>query len=387
MIKKISIFSVLFLILGGSIFYFSATKLQKNKIKHFVYHNLGILESDWNINIKKKENEYIANFDSPTLLIDDVYSSMEGPYTYKKTMLNKNEDALYWIHQFEAKANSTNNKKGNSNDFICHVNLYHSTVEHFSRMGFQDRIGAQKESQLITLTTGGLNVKFPKGFGYPVYSNEKILLGSQALNLNDKNDWFNVNYNFKIHYSKENPKTIKPLYMKYLVLTLPYKDEAKPQFKTSIDNLPEYVVCAGANSNSRHESVNEKGENITAFWKVPVGKHIYSSDVTNLLALNKEETMHYINVHVHPYATNLALVDATTNTVIFESIITNAQHKKGIKNITSFSSEEGVVLYPDHKYKMKLTVNNTTKEEIDMMGSFFVYFYDKEFDEKLKSEI
>ena len=387
MIKKIIIYSLLLLALGSTIIYFMSTKLTKNKIKHAVYHKLGVLESDWNINTTTINKEYLANFDSPTLLIDDIYSSMEGPYTYKKTMLNENEDKLYWISKFEAKANSQISTKSASNDFICHVNLYHSTVEHFSRMGFADRIGAQKESQLITLTTGGLSVEFPKGFGYPVYSNEKILLGSQALNLNKKNDWFHVDYNFKIHYSKEEEQTIKPLYMKYLVLTQAYKGDNWSAKLAPQNNLPNYVVCAGAESSTRHKSVNEKGENITAFWRVPIGKHVYESNVNSLLALQENETVHFINVHTHPYATSLELINTTTNTSLFKSKITNFKNKKGVKNITSFSSEEGIEFSSNDRYKMILTVNNTSENEVNMMGSMFVYFYDKEFDFKLKSDI
>ena len=43
------------------------------------------------------------------------------------------------------------------------------------------------------------------------------------------------------------------------------------------------------------------------------------------------------------------------------------------------------MLYPDHDYELVLTVNNTTKENQDMMASMFVFLYDKEMDKKLKS--
>lgn len=385
MIKKIAVYSFLFIILCGSIFYFSSTKLTKNKIKHAVLHKLGILNSEWKITTEKKNDTYIASFNSPTLLIDDIYNSMEGPYTYKRFKLDETKDELLWISRFQANANSKLLQKSVSNDFICHVNLYHNSAEHYSRMGINDKIAKQSDRQLISLlTTGSLNIEFPKGFAYPIFSNEKILIGSQALNLNKKDNWFNVDYTYKIHYSTQ--KKIKPLYMKYVVLAMPYK-EGTSEEKESHDKLPYFVECA-LPSTERHKKENGKGELITSFWKVPKGKHTYQNDVTDILSLQKVETLHYINVHVHPYARSLELIDITTNTSVFKSIITNADGKKGIEDITSFSSIEGVKLYPNHQYNMILEVDNTSKianSETDMMCGMFLYFYNEDFDKKLNN--
>lgn len=389
MIKKIAKISVLLLLMAGTIFYFSSTKLFKNKLKHLVFHKLDIIDADWVINTIKKDKKYTVSLDSPTLLIDDIYTSMEGPYVYKKLELNENQDELYWVHGFKIDAKSKMYEDKTSDDFICHANLYHSNVEHFARMGLDNRIGAMGESQLITLTQGHLDVLFPEGFGYPVFSNEKIIIGAQALNLNKKKSWFKIDYNLKLEYSKKEDNKIKPLYMQYVVLALPYEEELVQEFKLSDElklskKLPDYVKCAGPESNTRHEAYNEKGEKITAFWEVPVGKHIYTNNVTRILKLSKTEIIHYINIHVHPYAESLELIDVTTNTSVFKSIITNFKDRKGIKNFTYYSSKLGLKLFSDHQYEMKLTVNNTTNKEIDMMASMFFYFYDKELAEKLK---
>ena len=48
----------------------------------------------------------------------------------------------------------------------------------------------------------------------------------------------------------------------------------------------------------------------------------------------------------------------TTNKTVFKSIITNSDGKKGIESISSFSSIEGVALYPNHKYTLIQKVNN-----------------------------
>ncbi len=382
--KKIIFASLSILFLGAIVTYFSLTKMTRNKIKHVVLHNLGVLESDWVINTVANNESFKTSLKSPSLLVDDVYISMEGPVIYKRFMLNEFEDQLYWIKGFDAKANSNLATSNRSNDFICHVNFYHSSTEHYSRMGFNDRIGKQSHSQLITLTTGSLNVQFPEGFAYPVFSNEKILIGSQTLNLNNEHKWFNLYYDFNIHYSKN--KNFKPLYMQYLVMALPYETDFPEQKNLMEYQLPSFVQCAGPSSKDMYKSSDKYGQTTTAFWKVPKGRHTYINDVTYILDLKKPKTIHYINAHAHPYATSLELVDATTNTSIFKSIITNSKDKKSITKITSFSSVEGVTLLPDHQYKMILDVDNTSDKEVDMMTSFFVYFYDQELNDKLKGK-
>ena len=246
-------------------------------------------------------------------------------------------------------------------------------------MGMEDRINIQVP-QLITLTKGELDFKFPEGYGYPIFSNEKIFLGTQALNLNIKNPLFKINYNFKLKFEKDKEKRLKPLYMRYAVLVLPYDVTDKIDF-SDIDSKVRCVIPTG--DHHGFNSLNEKREPITAFWKVPVGKHTYRSNFTKVLDLDTVVTLHKINSHVHPFATSLALRDITLDTTLFKSLVTNYENRIGLEKITSFSSIEGIKLYPDHEYELVEEVNNTTDSEIEMMGSMFLYFYDYKLDKKL----
>ena len=380
-----------FIILGvvfiGTIFiyYLTFSEVKKNQVKNFILHKTGVLSSEWIISTVKKNKEYVTKFKSPTLYVDNIYTSMKGPHTNEKFKLNEKEDDIYWVTKFKGIANS----KFNSNDFICHMNLFHSNIEHFSRLGFQERINIQ-DSRLITLTKGALSIEFPKGFGYPIYSNEKMFISSQALNLYKKDERFNVDFDFELHYFKNENKKLKPLYMKYLVLSLPYKNGIA-QKTTSDTNNPileelvgaPFVECAAPSSDKRFEATNDKGETFTAFWKVPPGEHVYINDVTKILDIKKTETIHFINIHAHPYANSLELIDKTEDRIIFKSIITNSKGRKGIEKMTNFSSIKGVKLYPNHKYVLKQKVNNILNIEVDMMASMFIYFYDEELDLKL----
>lgn len=373
------------LIVGTLCYYFMLPKVAQNRIKKVALHKLGVLDAAWSMHTEHLDTEYVTTFNSQTLFVDGIYTSMQGPSSYKKFVLDEKEDELYWITKFRGSAKTSFVSEGVSHDFICHMNLYHSDVAHFARLGLNDRIKTQQESQLITLTKGILSVDFPKGFGYPIYSNEKILVGSQALNLNDKESKFKVNYDFKMHYNKDKDTRLKPLYMRYLVLGMPYKDESESKQKTVNTNKDKFfVTCAGPSDNRRFKAENEKGEKFTAFWKVPKGEYTYVNDATSLLNLNEEKTIHLINAHVHPFATSLELKDKTTNTTVFKSEVTNYKNRIGIDKITSFSSEKGIKVYPNHQYELILKVNNTIEKDVDMMASMFIYYYDKELDLKLK---
>ncbi len=387
--KKILLTLAVLSIVGVLTIYFNLTKQRKNQVKQLILHNVGILNSEWEIDTNKNDKTFTTHLKSPSLYIDDIYTSMEGPYTYKRFRLNDSEDKLYWVKGFKADAN-TKFKKSTSNDFICHVNFYHSSQEHFSRLGFNDRIGTQRESQMILLTTGGLNVEFPKGFAYPIYSNEKLLIGSMALNLNKEDENFNIDYDFVIDYEKEQ-SNLKPLYMRYVVVALPYEDDNQPEHKMDNSSIigfkrPSFVECAGPSSNNFFRGTDDKGQKTTSFWKIPEGEYIYKSDITYVLNLEKEETIHYINIHAHPTAESLSIFDETTNEYLYQAEIINSKEKKAIVKLSTYSSEEGLIMYPDHKYQIVLKGNNNTGHAVDMMANMFLYFYDSELDNKLKSE-
>jgi len=204
------------------------------------------------------------------------------------------------------------------------------------------------------------------------------------LNLNYTNPLFTVNYDFNIKFKKDKEERLKPLYMRYAVLVLPYNIKDNLDYNdNSINNKVSCVIPKG--DHHGFNSLNEKGEPITAFWKVPVGKHIYRSNFTKVLALDTIVTLHKINSHVHPFATSLELRDITIDSTLFKSLVTNYKDRIGLDKITSYSSNEGIKLYPDHEYELVEEVNNTTDSEIEMMGSMFLYFYDYKLDKILDS--
>ena len=94
--------------------------------------------------------------------------------------------------------------------------------------------------------------------------------------------------------------------------------------------------------------------------------------------------LHHAAIHVHPFAESLALIDKTSNNMLFESKVLNHSSKIGLEDVSYYSSSEGIMLYPDHNYELVLQVNNTSGVDQDMMASMFIFLYDREMDEKLE---
>ena len=96
--------------------------------------------------------------------------------------------------------------------------------------------------------------------------------------------------------------------------------------------------------------------------------------------------LHSAAIHVHPFATRIMLFNKTTQKPIFVSKVTNHQNSIGLTNIENFTSKEGIWLFANQEYEIVLEVNNTSKEDQDMMGSMFLFFYDEEMDAIVNSK-
>ena len=82
-----------------------------------------------------------------------------------------------------------------------------------------------------------------------------------------------------------------------------------------------------------------------------------------------DTTVHYIAVHLHPFAESLELVDLTTGEPVFKSEVDNFEDKIGLRRVQYFSSEEGVPVYKDHEYELMSIYNNTTSVNQDEINT------------------
>lgn len=370
-IYKYITFSILLSLLFGTAIYSQLSNRHKAILKTNFLHTTGILNSNWSVT--NSEDLYLT--ESPTFLVDGIYKSMEGPKSSRFIQLNQKKELL-WIKGFEIKAFDAETDKELSNDFICHMNMDFNDVTYFENFGLKDRIGKQFP-RLTTLSHGLEKFEFPEGYAFPVYGNDFLYVTTQVLNRNIPIINKKVKHQVAISY-ENNSKKIKPLFSKSVYMQLPY-DEFNWN-KQPLD--PGSNQCVPVETKI-HIYKDSKGNKLSGHWKIPKGAKNYRSSINEHLALEKPMRLHFAAPHVHPFATSIGIFDKTTGKMLFNCAIKNHKTNIGIDQISTFSSINGIWLYPDHDYEMVMTCNNNSNEEEDMMGSMFLFFYDQELESKL----
>lgn len=371
-IYKYLAFTFIISSLFGITTYFLLSKRHKAIVKTTVLHTLGIVDSKWNIDEEQQEYKML----SPTFLIDGIYKSMEGPKSSRYIQLNQN-DNLLWITGFDVKAVDAETNKEISKDFICHMNVDLNDSNYYTAFGLQDRIGKQYP-RLTSLSNGFESFNFPNGYGVPIKGNEFLYITTQALNHNQPKVFKKIKHLITVQHENYNGSQ-KPLMSKTVFIQLPYNKENP--FKSPSD--PGSNQCIPVETKN-HSYMDKNGNTLSGHWVVPVGKNTYKSSITDQLQIKDSLRLHFSAIHVHPFATSISLKDKTTNSTIFKSAISNYTDKIGLIKVEPFSSEEGVWMFANHEYELILETNNTSTADQDMMGSMFLFFYDKELDEKLE---
>lgn len=369
-IYKISGLVILVLIIAAAIWYSLLPNRHKAIVKTTLLHKLHIIDADWNVDNANSEYKMI----SPSFLIDGIYKSMEGPKASNYVQLSQ-DSTLLWLTGFHVKALDAKTRQPVSNDFICHTNVDFNDVDYYSDFHLTDRIGKQYP-RMTSLSHGLENFTFPKGYGVPMKGNDLLFVTTQTLNHNRKGIRFQVKHEVAIDYSKA--AGLKPLMSRTAFIMLPY-DKRDP-YKEPTD--PGTNQCIPVETKN-HTYDDGNGNMLSGHWVIPAGKNTYRSSVNNQLQITDSLRLHAAAIHVHPFATSIALFDKTDNKPIFVSKISNHKDRIGLDKIEQFSSEEGIWLYKSHDYELVLAVDNTTNEQQDMMGSMFLFFYDKQLDEIL----
>ncbi len=372
--SKIFKFSIVLLILSivvGTIWYFSLSNRHKAIVKTTLLHKTGLVDNEWLVENKTKEYKML----SPTFIVDAIYKSMEGPKASNYVMLSQ-DSTLLWMTGFKVEAQNAKTGEKMSNDFICHMNVDINDTKYYSNFGLENRIGKQYP-RLTSLSHGMETFTFPEGFGVPMKGNDLLYVTTQTLNHNIKNAYYKVKHKVTIAYDEN--QNLKPLMSKTAFIMLPY-DQYDP-YKSPIDPGTDFCIPVETKNHSYDDG---KGNKLSGHWVIPIGKNKYRSNINHQLEIKDSLRLHAAAIHVHPFATKIMLFNKTTQQPIFVSNITNHQNSIGLKNIENFSSEEGIWLFANQDYEIVLEVNNTSNTEQDMMGSMFLFFYDKEMDSILQ---
>lgn len=358
--------------LFGIITYNLLSNRHKAIIKTTLVHKLGLVDNNWLVENDSKEYKML----SPTFIIDAIYKSMEGPKSSRYIQLSQSDETL-WITGFDVKALDADTNELISNDYICHMNVDLNDVNYYSNWNLKDRIGKQYP-RLTSLSNGFVSFDFPEGYGVPIKGNEFLFITTQALNHNEKPIFKKIKHLVTVKNEEYNG-TQKPLMSKTVFIQLPYNKQ--DPFKTPLD--PASNQCIPVETKN-HSYADANGNMLSGHWVIPKGKNIYRSSINSQLQLKDSLRLHFSAIHVHPFATSIALYDTTTKQNIFKSAISNYTDKIGLIKVEPFSSVEGVWLYENHEYELVLEVENTKSIDQDMMGSMFLFFYDKKLEGNIK---
>ena len=345
--------------------------------------------------------------------VDRLYRSMKGPQSQQQIRLgDPATEELLWITGYSAVMVGADGAASMAQEFMCHSNLDVDTAAH------RQAVGASRgfNPRLFTLSQGQFAVRFPPGFGIPVLSTESMRLTTQVLNLNHDDQTFQVRHKVTVEFVRDRDLegSLRPLFPSgvYGLVSLegrplhfgvPGDEGAAPQDASGSTTHSTHAVDSGATEHgedhalaeaaeggmgpgcmigqnaAQHEYQDPLGQRFTGHWVVEPGREENRTLVTKILNLPFDTRVHYIAVHLHPFAESLELVDLTRGTTVFKSHVRPAERGIGIDHVEYFSSPEGLQLHQDHDYELVSLYNNTSGEAQDSMAVMYLYLADVEF--------
>jgi hypothetical protein len=279
---------------------------------------------------------------------------------------------------------------------MCHTNLDVDPTDHGGRFGAKKAI----TGRLFTLSQGQYRIDMPAGFGIPVQSDEPIAVNTQVLNLNMTEGKKKVRHRVLMRYVRdaEVKKPMKPLYVAgaYGLKLLEGDDghyglESKHEghhghhgyrgnHREGADaSEVDHTACLPGKNAGTNSFDDGQGRVFTGHWVVEPGREVNHTRVTELMDLPFDTTLHYVAVHLHPFAESLELKDLTTGKTAYKAKTRQADKGVGLAHVDFYSSPEGIPLYKDHEYEIISVYNNTSGKPQDSMAVMNLYLLDQEF--------
>ncbi len=309
--------------------------------------------------------------------IDRKYRSMTGPQSTMPVAMEPGPPELLWITGYSADVVGDAGDPSGLDQFMCHSNLDLDSSEYIKRFHLQHDVNPR----LFTLSQGQMDIEFPAGFGIPVWSDEKLSLTTQVLNLNYDDCDMKVRHRTRIRYVRDAdlPFAMEPLY-EDAVFGL--KLLAGSDGRYGMD--PRHAEHGGASclpgqNAAAFQYHDDFGRTFTGHWIVHPGREVNRTPVDAMLALKRDTTVHFIAVHLHPFAESLELVDATEGKTVFKSFARNPSDRIGLDRVDTFESPEGIPIRHDHHYELVSTYDNTSGQDQDSMAVMYLYLRDPDF--------
>lgn len=329
-----------------------------------------------------KDIEHSLEIISPTMKIDKIYRSMQGPNEYNDVSVSS-DDELVWLVGYKGKVTSASGVV--SEGYMCHNNidvlLKEDNPWKIRTLGTNTRI--------FTLTQGQTDLHLPEGFGIPFPSDAEFQVSSQVLNHNEPDIDIDVRHEVELIY-KNQSELSKPLIPLYQQAVFVAKQTSGPvgAYGSAIDSVYKIIEDNGvhhcmANCEIEYEGdfnpyQDQYGRVYNGHWSIDPHEEIIRTDVTEMMNLEFDTKIHFISIHVHPFATSLELIDKTTGQSVYKGYVVNLKDKIGLSKIDYYSSEEGLPVYKDHEYELVSIYHcSDTSVTHTAMATMFLYLEDK----------
>jgi hypothetical protein len=267
--------------------------------------------------------------------IDKRYPSMKGPSSLQKVkLLEVDTPELLWITGYEAIVMDKKGDKQVSQEFMCHSNLDFEPRTYWEAF----KSDASMSGRLFTLSQGQQDVNFPKGTGIPVTSEMTLDLATQVLNLNLDDPKLDVRHKVTIEFIRDRDVKGKMIPL-FQAAVQGFKSLEKKPAHYGVDKKDSDMDTHGAGCSVGLPAVkgdvdeDRFGQKFTGHWVVKPGREVNKTLVTKFLQLQFDTTVHYIAVHLHPFAESLELIDRTEGKTVFKALTKQTKDKVGLAHI------------------------------------------------------
>ena len=315
---------------------------------------------------------------SDAFTIDTTWASMQGPYRVMEiTLTDTTSHEIMWVTGYEAAIVDADSKEPKSSEFMCHSNVDLDMARHRQIFRWQQ----YPSRRLFTLSEGQTEVKLPDGFGIPLRSDEPLSVTAQVLNHNYKGPPIRVRQRVTVHYIRDRTLR-KPLIALYQrgVNTLVRLDGPGGAYNSELTDAEMHDHAApegmGADSVPYHD---HEGRTFAGHWVVKPGREVRTTPINGWLNMQQDIKVHFVSVHLHPFAESLQLRDATTGQTVLASKAENRPERIGLARVEQIASPEGITLHKDHRYELVSAYNNTSGTDRTAMAVMYLYVEDTEF--------
>jgi len=315
---------------------------------------------------------------SEAFTIDTLYASMQGPYKVLKVQLaDSTSHELLWVVGYEAAIVDGDTREPKSSEFMCHSNVDLDMARHRQIFGWRK----YPSRRLFTLSEGQTEVRLPEGFGIPLRSDEPLSVTAQVLNHNHKGGPVHVRQRVTVHFIRDRAldRPLVPLYQRG-INTLVRLDGPSGGYGEDVDEHATHDHGGAEGMAADTMPYRDKaGRSFAGHWVVKPGREVRRTPINQWLALRQDMTIHFVSVHLHPFAESILLRDVTTGDTVLASKAENHAARIGLARVDQIASKDGITLRKDHEYELVSAYNNTSGGDRTAMAVMYLYVEDTEF--------